>query len=290
MFQTITLFGSTIKLYDLFNNLATVMEIILLLVLIKDYKSACTLPVLADRHFNKKRKTDYFHSSIFMILELAVVLFFSMQINNLCGPALSKVFLGTNDANYFPNILVSPILLFVLCIPFKASPFKALDFAAPFSSIALIFYKLACFCEGCCNGIEYGTLFFNHKTERYEMPVQLIEMACAIIMFVILLIMRKHKKKHGLMYPAFMVMYCGSRFCSEFLRDDYPQIIGRMTGYHVQCIIGFVLGLIYLIIVLKFGERITNYFETKNKAFLDRKLAEYDEKHAVTHHSKKKKK
>ena len=102
--------------------------------------------------------------------------------------------------------------------------------------------------------------------------------------------MRKKKKRQGLMYPVFMLMYCGSRFCSEFLRDDFPAVIWRLTGYHIQCIIGFVLGLIYLFAVLKYGERITAFFDNKNKAFLDRKLAEYDKKHPVQEHRKKWKK
>ena len=289
MFQSITLFGNTVGLYDLFNNLAIVGQLILLGFLLKDYKTAFTFPYIADKYLHKKSKKEFLFGWIFMYIELVIILIILTITAQKAEPIVSMIFLGDSSVNFFTNILTNPIFAFILFILLKDSPLKIFDIYALVISLSLIFFKIACFCEGCCYGIEYGSTFYNHLNARYEIPVQLIEAACAVVIFIILLIMRKRKNKTGILYPSFMLMYCGSRFCSEFLRDDYLQVVGRMTGYHIQCIIGFVLGLIYLFIVLKFGTRITEYFETKNKAYLDKKLKEYDKKHPDTHRKKRKK-
>lgn len=288
MFKTIELFGNTINLYDFFNNAATVFQVILLALTIKDYKLASTFPIICDRHLNLKKKTERFPSYIFCFIEAVIIMAVNVVISQKTSAPVSQLFLGKGDVNFFPNILISPLCLFAFGVLLMVSPLKILDYSAPIMVIGLISFKIACYCCGCCYGIEYGTHFYNYKNERFEVPVQLIELACAIIMFIILLVMRKKKKKAGYMYPAFMLMYCGSRFCSEFLRDDYPPVIWRMTGYHIQCIVGFVLGLIYLIIVIKYGEKITGFFEGKNKAFLDKVTAAYDKKHNVPYPKKKK--
>lgn len=288
MFQSITIFDNTITLYPLFNNLATVAQLILVACFLKEYKETCTFPFIVDKYLHKKSKRDFFFGWIFMCIELIIIFAIGSLVNNLTYPIISEIFLGDHSGNFFTRILVAPVVSFLLLILFKYSPLKCWDIVALITSAALIFYKIACYCSGCCNGIEYGTTFYNYVNERYEMPVALIEAACAVVIFVILLIMHKHKKKDGILYPSFILMYCGSRFCSEFLRDDYPDVLGPLKGYHILCIIGFVLGLIYLFVVLKFGTRITEFFETRNKAYLEKKLKEYDEKHPRIHRKNRK--
>ena len=292
MLQTITLFGKTFFLYGLSNTLAIVAQMILLGFLLKDYKEACTFPYIVDKYLHKESKRKFLFGSIFMYIELVLTLIILTVTAQKAEPIVSMTFLGDTSVNFFTNILTNPIFAFLVFILLKTSPLKFWDINALALSIGLIFFKIACYCDGCCYGIEYGSTFYNYSNERYEIPVQLIEAACAVVMFVVLLIIRKsskRKNKAGLLYPIFMLMYCGSRFCSEFLRDDYPPILGNLSGYHIQCIIGFVLGLIYLFIVLKFGTRITEYFETKNKAYLEKKLKEYDKKHPPIQHKKHKK-
>lgn len=289
MFPIITLFGNTIILFDFFNNLAVVVQLILLALFLKDYKKACTFPFIVDKYLHNESKRKFLFGSISMYIELVIIVIILTGTAYMANPIISTIFLGDQTTNFFHNILTNPIFAFLVFILFKASPLKTSDIHALVISASLIFYKIACYCGGCCYGIEYDTTFYSYRNERYEIPVALIEAACAVVMFVILLIMRKRKKKDGTLYPSFMLMYCGSRFCSEFLRDDYPQVLGPMTGYHIQCIIGFVFGLIYLFVVLKFGTKITEYFETKNKAYLEKKFKEYDKQHPKIQHKKRKK-
>ena len=131
----------------------------------------------------------------------------------------------------------------------------------------------------------------NVKTGRMEFPVQLVEAACAVVMQVILMVLfKKGKQKKGVLYPLFMLMYSGSRFISEFWRDDYQPVWGRLNGYHLQLLLGFVLGAVALIVVLIWGERITAYFEAKNKAFLEKHQKKIKAKKKIVHSNKRRKK
>lgn len=278
MLREITLFGQNIILYDVCNTVVTVLQIVFVFFLTKEYKGISTLPILAERYLNKKK--DFFFNRIYWFVEASVVFAVVFAICQGLAPGISKLFVGKITKNFFAYIFVLPPLAFLVGILLKVSPLKLNDFFAPVFSFALIFYKLACVFEGCCYGIEWNNSpYYNQKHERYEMPVALIEMACAIVIFVIIMGVRRRKKTAGVIYPLFMLLYCGSRFCSEFLRDDYPAVWGVLKGYQIALIIGFVLGVIYMIIVMKYSERITNYFETKNKAFLEEQLKIYEKKH-----------
>ena len=114
-----------------------------------------------------------------------------------------------------------------------------------------------------------------------EFPIQLVELACAVIMFVIILVLKRKKDRTpGLLYPLFISMYCGSRFISEFWRADYPAVLGPLKGYHIQCLVGLIEGLVFILVVLKKGRKITEFFESKNQRFIDRCAAKYEERKA----------
>lgn len=257
MFQSIELFNQTIKLYGFLNNISFLLAFICLFFLCKDYKSASTLSFVAERNVNKIFKKHPIPISVFLIIEMAVINTLLIQIDSMASSYISHIFLGTFDDNFFPAILVGPIAISIISALLLSSTLKTLDISSFVVNVCLIVFKIACFCEGCCYGVALATGLYNEHTNRYELPIQLIEAGCAVLILILLVIIRKHKKHDGVMYPAFMILYSGTRFCSEFWRDDYTPVIGKLTGYHILCIIGFVLGAIYLAIVLKFGNKIT---------------------------------
>ena len=292
MLQSVTLFGITINPYDLFNNLGTVASILVGFYVVRSFRDTTTLSTLANMHFNKKKKNTFFWRWGFIILIFAVILIVTTVIDAWTGRMISMLFLGNKDANFFPNIYVAPVVFFMLAILLRLDPIRILDAAAPVDAVALIFYKLACFCYGCCNGVECSGGMMNMKTGRVEVPIQLIEAACAVVMFaVLMLLFIKKNYKTGLLYPLFMIMYCASRFISEFWRDDYPDIFGPLKSYHIQCLIGLAQGIVFLVIVLIWGDRISAYFNRKNAALIERheeKLQKEREKKRAAHANKKK--
>ena len=276
MYQYLSLFGRSVSLYDLFNQLAIFAQAIVAVFLIRQFRAASTVYALMNLRFNKKAKNNFFWrwgSSIILVLLIAAMMFL---FNNLTGDPITMLFLHKKADNFFPNIFVGPYIGLLTAILVLNSPLKTLDLITPIAEVALIFYKLSCFFWGCCYGVEWAHGMYNHNTDRREFPVQLVELGCAVVMFVILMILAKRKKKHdGTLYPLFMIMYSGSRFISEFWRGDYPAVLGKMTGYHISCIVGLVEGVICLFVILRWGDRITAFFEGKYDAILKRYQKKY---------------
>ena len=271
MLQEIVLFGKTIKTFDIVNNFGSICLVLWLLFNLKEYKGISILSQLPGTKIsNNKKKSivDWILAFIGIALITAVIFALSTPIGN----RISLLFLKESGPNFFVNIFAVPLELLLIGVAFLISPLIITDIVAPGMALALIFYKLACFCLGCCKGVEsekFGMM--NHLTNHMEFPVQLVEAACAVVMFIILLVVRRKKnRKPGILYPLFILMYCGSRFISEFWRGDYSNILGPLKSYHIQCIIGFVEGLILLFVVLKFGEKITEYYASKRQEILER--------------------
>lgn len=278
MLRNLTLFGQTIPLYDLFNNLSYVMHAVLFVLLLKRVGEASTLPALADAYLNRKKKKDFFHRWVYVLLQFLIMYLPYQFLSGLVGPLISRIFLHTSAANFFVNIFFFPVYGILVAILFRVTISVFMDACALLIGSSLIFFKIACYCEGCCYGIEYGSVFYNHANARYELPVQLIEAASALVIVIVLGILYKRNKKSGLLFPLFMILYCGTRFVSEFWRDDFPVVLGGLKAYHIQCILGFVLGAAYLAVVLVWGDRILAYFEKKNKAFAEKNLAKLSAK------------
>lgn len=292
MLESITVFG--INLYDLLNTAAHLGMVVLIALTLNDYKRLCTLPRLAAARLHPEQKTK--NLRFWCFLEAVFIFGVVLAVSGPFSNGISMLFLNNTETNYFYNIFCVPLFLFLLGAALKASPLRLNDYVAPLECFSLILYKIACYLQGCCYGKEIPATanciipFYNYREEAYQVPVQMIEAVCAAIMLVVILLLRRKKdRRPGLIYPLFILMYCGSRFVSEFWRADQPFKFanGTMTGYHIQCIIGFALGAVYLAVVLVWGKRITAFFETKNEAWLNKKLAAGKSKKKSRAHGKK---
>ena len=278
MYEELVLFGKSFNGYDFFNTIGEIGIVFWYLFHLKEYKSISTFSKLAETRIAKNH-SNFFTRWIFVLIEEIIIYIFLFSVSAPIAQIISRIFLGTESDNYFYTIFVFPIFIIILSIIFVVYPLQFLDLATPPMIFALIFYKIACFCCGCCFGVESEKFgIYNPSNERSEVPVQLIEAGCALIMFIIILIVRRKKnRKQGILFPMFSMMYCASRFVSEFWRDDFPTVFGPLKGYHIQCIIGFVEALILLFVVLKWGDRITEFFTARKQRILERKSADSSE-------------
>ena len=257
--------------YDLINTIGYFSIFFWVIFNIKEYKSIATFSSIPAA---KREKKNFFFDYIVPFICMVLLFNLVFYTENPLGPYISEVFLGGPYDNFFVNIFILPVYLLLLGTLFKISPFKFTDYLAPGINISLIFYKISCFCTGCCYGVpseKFGMMNYNDVCNCKQFPIQLVECACAVIMLVIILLVR-HKKdrKPGLLYPLFILMYCGSRFVSEFWRGDFEAVWGPLKGYHIQCLIGFAEGLVFLFVVHMWGERITSFFQSKRQQALDR--------------------
>lgn len=182
----------------------------------------------------------------------------SAQFNGAFGSLV-----GTGG-NYFGILICFPNFMTVFSLVFAINPLKQVDIATMGLPVFLFFVKIACFCNGCCWGIpwEYGPYNYHYDHPGNQVPVQAIEAFCAALILVILLIYRR-KAKTGTIYPMYLTLFCFTRFFSEFFKADYPDVLGPLKVYHLLCIVGFVIGVILLIIMRKYGEKISDAYDRK---------------------------
>lgn len=160
--------------------------------------------------------------------------------------------------NYFGTALIGPFMLAAVCFIIRLDIIRAFDLIAPSYAFGLIASKFGCFCAGCCNGIEWEHGLYNHDTGLVEVPVQLIEMSLALIIFVFLVLIRK-KAKPGTLFPAYLILYSSTRFCSEFLRSE-PSVYAGLKLYQILCLAGIAFGIVFLAIALIFGDKISRLY------------------------------
>jgi phosphatidylglycerol:prolipoprotein diacylglycerol transferase len=98
------------------------------------------------------------------------------------------------------------------------------DIAAVSVPLFHAFGRIGCFCAGCCYGIpwEYGiaSRAGTGAGEVRRFPVQLLEAALELCIFLVLFRLRRSHRADGRLLRLYFLMYGAVRFADEFLRGD----------------------------------------------------------------------
>lgn len=207
---------------------------------------------------------------VLTVLEIVLISLFQhglvAVLNTITGDLLDT---GTN---YFGMIFFMPFLLAMYCWMLGLDPFRQIDLITPAYPLALFFMKIACFCAGCCKGIVFEHGMQNYETGDVEFPIQLLEAAVALILFLYFHFYRR-KAQSGTLLPKYIVSYCTIRFFSEFLRKE-PAVFGPLKKYHILCLAGILLGSFLLYLLTRHRKSIASVFEHSLPALLSRKKAD----------------
>ena len=105
------------------------------------------------------------------------------------------------------------------------------DAIVPCIPLGHAFGRLGCFFAGCCYGMPYegiGSLSFPAVGINYQtFPVQLLEMAINIGIFVYLIFYTHKVHKHYHVLYRYLLIYAVSRFALEFMRGDLVRGISN---------------------------------------------------------------
>jgi phosphatidylglycerol:prolipoprotein diacylglycerol transferase len=137
-----------------------------------------------------------------------------------------------------------------------------IDFSAPAIPLFHFFGRIGCFLGGCCFGVEstFG-LTFRHSivdiaNNVNRFPVQLLEAAFNLCLFLLLNKVRSKNAKQGKVLYLYLLLYSAGRFFIEFLRgDDYRGGIWLLSTSQWISIIVFVIALSKIHIVEENYER-----------------------------------
>lgn len=259
-----------ISMYDIFtiylSSAALLMYNLMHIREKKELLSNVSKMILSKEAENKSLNTH--HAVIRQaIIEIVLISLYQHGLVSLLNKMTGNLL--DTGVNYFGLIFVMPLLLPLLCWLIGVDPFKQIDLIAPAYPVALFFMKMGCFCAGCCRGISCIWGMYNQVYDCVEIPVQLIEAGFAVIIFFVLLI-RKRKSTQGTLLQQYMILYCISRFFSEFLRRD-PNVFMGLKMYHILCIVGVVLGTAQLLLIRKNRDSLEKIFDNSLPALIMKK-------------------
>lgn len=250
MLQELTIVGTTVSLYKVFDALAGLTLLAYILLQTKPYSL-----ILPDVTATGKRKSliAFFELFLIGILLFALLLFLNRSFAD---------WFTSGNANYYGNLTAWLIIMVVLPVLFKVSPLKAMDLLSPGLPLSLFVAKLACFFHGCCSGFEMpGSWYFNQYTGRYEFPVQMVEALVALALFFFLRWYSKRKKHIGSVFPVYLITYSTSRFLTESLRADLPNVIGPLDAYQIMSFAFAIVGLFLFFNAVIAGNSIQAYYD-----------------------------
>jgi phosphatidylglycerol:prolipoprotein diacylglycerol transferase len=158
-------------------------------------------------------------------------------------------------------VLIVPYLLYIR-YRHGVNPLKMADIVAPSLAIGLIFGRLGCFLNGCCWGAPTnvpwaftwpeGSLPWNAGLHGPIHPAQLYSSFNGLLLFLLLHLGYRFKKRHGVVLAGFFGLYAVSRFLIEDLRaDEAKTYLGGLSIS--QAVSVFVLaGVAVYIVWLRF--------------------------------------
>ncbi len=150
------------------------------------------------------------------------------------GNLLGIVRIDQGGLIFYGGFLLACVALALFARLHRLPLWHAADFAIPGLAIGHAFGRIGCFLNGCCygrpagpagGGIAYppvcepGRLFPD--VPLY--PVQLIESAGLILIWLALLFAYARRKKDGSVFALYLVLYPPVRFLLEYLRGDPRQ-------------------------------------------------------------------
>ena len=259
--------------------IACVLCLVMNMILVRKKRELLGAPVLfvikkvsplADKH---KILKPFASKTFWATLEMILFTVFEIVIQPLINRNFG-ILVGT-DGNFFGLTYFAPFIFGTIFLMFWQNPLKNMDLFAFTIPLMLTSNKIGCFFAGCCNGVWWPGGLYNYHVEsrREEVPIQLVEAACAVIVFIFIVVYnnKNKKRKDGDLYPIFVILFSGLRFISEFWRDD-KLVWLNFRYYHLFCAIGVVYGIIMLLLVNKYSDKFNIYFN--NTVYFSRKLKE----------------
>ncbi len=153
--------------------------------------------------------------------------------------------------------LIGGILgLFIYARQFNMSFIALCDIYAVVVPLGHAFGRVGCFFAGCCYGIPHDGAFsitYRHTDGNTPLgvpllPVQLIEAACLIILFAVLLAIHFRCHSGGAVTTTYFIGYSVIRFSLEFLRGDVQRgfLLNLSTSQWISILI-FITATAYII-------------------------------------------
>ncbi len=135
---------------------------------------------------------------------------------------------------FYGGFLLACAALVIFARRHRVPVWHMADFAIPALAIGHALGRMGCFLNGCCYGRPAGDAFcgiaYPPICEPGKLfpgvplyPVQLIESACLLVLWLVLVWAYPRRRKDGAVFALYLVLYPPIRFALEYLRGDERQ-------------------------------------------------------------------
>lgn len=162
----------------------------------------------------------------------------SLQVNDLLD-VLVLVFAGFS---FYGAIGGSMAVMFLYCKICKLNFGKMAGALATALCAIYAFARIGCALTGCCYGVPYeGACALTGYDGASRFPVQVLDSALHICIFMVLLACRKYGKN---IVAAFLLLHSADRFLLEFLRDAGAKTMAGALSVNQWISVGIMIGVL----------------------------------------------
>ena len=159
---------------------------------------------------------------------------------------------------FYGGFLLACAALVIFARRHRVPVWHMADFAIPALAIGHALGRMGCFLNGCCYGRPAGDAFcgiaYPPICEPGKLfpdvplyPVQLIESACLLALWLVLVWAYPRRRKDGAVFALYLVLYPPIRFALEYLRGDERQSWLALDVAQVTSIGLFLAGILLLV-------------------------------------------
>lgn len=154
----------------------------------------------------------------------------------------------------YGGILGGILADFIVCKWKKVDFLPYFDLVMPAVAMAQGFGRIGCFFAGCCYGIETTLpIGFTYHSSAIApvgvklIPTQLISSLGDFLIFALLLIFARKKRRPGNVAGLYLLLYGIGRFFVEFLRNDHRGNVGNISTSQFISIPIVLIGVFFLL-------------------------------------------
>lgn len=148
---------------------------------------------------------------------------------------------------YYGGFIGAILMLMLFCKVYKEPFWGVVDSLLPSLPLAQAIGRVGCFLAGCCWGMPYEHGFFISPDSPIAaapkdvalLPVQLIESACTLALFIAMAVYGRKVRKPGKIFAMYCLGYGVIRFVLEFFR--YDAVRGFVGSFSVSQWISLIL-------------------------------------------------
>lgn len=200
----------------------------------------------------------------------ARIFFVLLNLDYYSGHPFESIMFWQGGLVYYGGIILGALCAVLFLKVRRLDIWRVVDICAPSLAIGQALGRIGCFLNGCCFGrpVSWGIKFPPGSMASYEQfsqgliksvneyslpvhPTQLYSSFNALIIFLILVMVRRKKRFNGKLFWLYLLLYAITRFGIEFLRGDDrgPIFFG---SYSISQLIGvgvFILALLMIFLL-----------------------------------------